>query len=244
MAHKPRIAMTTWRRTMPTFLNECTDLYTLGAEYPQSVLDAGGLPVLLPHHDPDDAAWVLSGFDGVIMVGGDDVDPSCYGHECRGISKGVSASADVSDQAFARAALDLGLPMFAICRGCQILNVAMGGTLHQDITSEGTPHPPISSAPDEVMSLRHPITVEPGSALAKAYGGITERVVNSIHHQAIDTIAPGFRAVAWAPDGMVEAIEPDDGSHRVLAVQWHPEKINGEGDFALFDHFINEMVRG
>lgn len=236
--------MTMWRRTMPTFLSDSTDLYTLGAEYPQSVLDAGGLPVLLPHHDPDDAAWVLSGFDGVILVGGDDVDPSCYGQEDLGVSKGVSASADSSDQAFVRAAFDLGLPMFAICRGYQILNVAMGGTLFQDITLHGTPHPPISSTPHEVMSHRHPITVEPGSALAKAYGGVTERVVNSIHHQAIDTIAPGFHAVASAPDGMIEAIEPDDRSHRVLAVQWHPEKINGEGDHVLFDHFINEMVRG
>jgi putative glutamine amidotransferase len=243
MARKPRIAMTTWRRSMPTFLHDRTDLYTLGAEYPQSLLDAGALPVLLAHHGAEDAVHLLEGFDGLVLVGGDDMAPSCYGQEDRGLSKGVSASADVSDQAFARAALELGMPLFAICRGCQVLNVAMGGTLHQDVTVPGTDHPPISSVPAEVMQLRHPITVDPDSRLAKAYGGETRRVVNSIHHQAIDRIAPGFRAVAWAPDGVVEAIEPEDRARPVLAVQWHPEKINGEGDHVLFDHFVTDMVR-
>jgi putative glutamine amidotransferase len=124
-----------------------------------------------------------------------------------------------------------------------VLNVAMGGTLHQDMTLSGTHHPPISDVPHEVMGHRHPIVVEPGSRLAAAYGGALERVVNSIHHQAIDVVAPGFRAVAWAPDGHVEAIEPEDPARRVLAVQWHPEKINGEGDHVLFDHFVREMAR-
>ena len=234
--------MTTWRRTMPTFVDEATDLYTLGAEYPQSVIDAGGLPVLLPHHRPEDARRVLDGFDGLVLVGGDDVDPASYGEVNLGISKGTSASADASEQAFAWAAFELDIPIFAICRGCQLLNVAMGGTLHQDATEPGTAHPPISSVPAEVMGLRHAITVQAGSTLAKAYGGDLQRTVNSIHHQAIAEIAPGYHAVAWAPDGVVEAIEPNSPSHRVLAVQWHPEKITGEGDDVLFDHFVNEMV--
>jgi putative glutamine amidotransferase len=243
MAHKPRIAMTTWRRTMPTFLADHTDLYTLGAEYPQSVLDVGGLPLLLPHHDPADAERVLEGFDGLVLVGGDDLDPSTYGAADEGVNKGVSASADASDLAMARAAMALRMPVFAICRGCQVLNVAMGGTLQQDITAPGAVHPPISSEPSEVMGLRHPIVVAPDSRLAKAYGGECERIVNSIHHQGIGALAPGFRPVAWAPDGTVEAIEPDDERHLVLAVQWHPEKIADEGDHVLFDHFVNEMVR-
>jgi putative glutamine amidotransferase len=111
------------------------------------------------------------------------------------------------------------------------------------MTAPETAHPPISDVPTEVMELRHPIVVDADSRLAKAYGGDIDRVVNSIHHQAIDRLAPGFRAVAWAPDGVIEAIEPDDRSLRVLAVQWHPEKINGEGDHALFDHFVHEMIR-
>ncbi len=243
MALKPRIAMTTWRRPLPTFLGEHTDLYTLGAEYPQAVLEAGGLPVLLPHHAPDDAERVLDGFDGLVLVGGDDLDPATYGRPDEGVTKGVSASADTSDLAFARAAIALGMPVFAICRGCQVVNVAMGGTLHQDICAPGTPHPPISDVPAEVVAVRHPIVIDPDSRLAKAYGGQLERVVNSIHHQAVDRIAPGFKAVAWAPDGTVEAIEPIDRSRPVLAVQWHPEKIGDEGDHVLFEHFIHEMVR-
>lgn len=234
--------MSTWRRFMPTFLADRTDLYTLGAEYPQAVIDAGALPLLLPHHRPEDAARVLEGFDGLVLVGGDDIHPGRYGHDDLGVSKGVRDTADDSDLAFAAAAMELGIPLFAICRGAQALNVAMGGTLHQDAVSDDGVHRPISDVPDEVMAERHPIDVAPGSHLAKAYGE-QRRVVNSIHHQAIADVAPGFRAVAWAPDGTVEAIEPEAGG-RVLAVQWHPEKITDEGDDVLFRYFVDELVRG
>jgi putative glutamine amidotransferase len=226
---------------MPTFVSEHTDLYTLGTEYPQAVIDAGGLPLLLPHHHPDDALRVLEGFDGLIMVGGDDIHPSRYGQDDHGVSKGVRESADDSDLAFAAAAMALGIPLFGICRGYQALNVAMGGTLHQDSTSSDGVHRPISDVPDQVMSERHAIDIKSGSHLAKAYGA-NERVVNSIHHQSIATVAPGFHPVAWAPDGTIEAIESDDDA-RVLAVQWHPEKIAHEGDDVLFRYFIDELVR-
>lgn len=241
---KPRIAMSTWRRVMPTFLSDRTDLYTLGSEYPQAVLDAGGLPLLLPHHQPEDVDRVLEGFDGLVLVGGDDIHPARYGRDDQGVSKGVRDSADDSDLAFAEAAIRLGIPLFAICRGFQALNVAMGGTLHQDATTDDGLHRPISDVPHEVMAERHAVRIAPGSQLHAAYGGHDERVVNSIHHQAIDDLAPGFHAVAWAEDGTVEAIEPDDESSRVLAVQWHPEKITHEGDDVLFVHFIHELVRG
>jgi putative glutamine amidotransferase len=237
----PRIAMTTWRRTMPTFVSATTDLYTVGSEYPLAVQRAGGLPVLLPHHDPVDVQHLLSVFDAVVMVGGDDVDPRCYDEVDQGVSKGTSASADASDIAVARAAIELGLPLFAICRGYQVLNVAMGGSLHQDMTSPDGLHRPISNDPHEVMGERHRITIDPTSKLAAAYQSTT-RTVNSIHHQAIDRLADGWHAVAWADDGTIEAIEADI-DRPVLAVQWHPEKIAAEGDQVLFEHFINEMVR-
>lgn len=228
---------------MPTFLSSATDLYTLGAEYPQAVLDAGALPLLLPHHRPEDARRVLEGFDGLVLVGGDDIHPQRYGQADAGVSKGVSDSADASDLAFAAAAAELGMPTFAICRGCQAMNVAMGGSLHQDMTDADGLHRPISKVPDEVMAERHPVEIAPDSRLAAAYA-TCERVVNSIHHQAIDVVAPGWRAVAWAPDGTIEAIEPLDPAARVLAVQWHPEKIRDEGDDVLFRYFVDELVRG
>ncbi len=240
---KPRIAVTTWRRVIPTFISEFTDLFTLGAEYPASVAAAGGLPILLPHHDPADCADVLAGFDGLVMVGGDDVDPARYGQHDQGCNKGVSESADASDLGFARAAMGMGMPIFAICRGYQVLNVAMGGTLHQDMTTPDGIHRPIGSVPAEVMGTRHPVTIAAGSRLSAAYDGSTHHTVNSIHHQAVDAVAPGFRAVAWAPDGTIEAIEPTDVACRVLAVQWHPEKIVDEGDASLFRHFVDQMVR-
>lgn len=235
--------MSTWRRTMPTFLSDQTDLYTLGAEYPHAVIDAGGLPLLLPHHRAEDAERVLEGFDGLVLVGGDDIHPNRYGREDEGVSKGTMDSADESDLAFAAAAMQLEIPLFAICRGYQALNVAMGGTLHQDFVTDDGLHRPIADEPAAVMGERHTITVAAGSRLSKAYGGDHERTVNSIHHQAIDEVASGFHAVAWAPDGTIEAIEPDDDALRVLAVQWHPEKIRQEGDDALFRHFIDELVR-
>jgi putative glutamine amidotransferase len=239
--------MTTWRRTMPTFLSERTDLYTLGTEYAAAVQAAGALPYLLPHHHAEDAEQVLEGFDGLVIVGGDDVAPAQYGEPDHGCSKNVSSTADESDVAIARAAVEMQMPLFAICRGYQVLNIAFGGTLHQDIEAmlpadARVDHPPISPIPDEVMALRHPVRIDPTSRLAAAYGA-TEHVVNSIHHQAIDRVADGFRAVAWAPDGIIEAIEPVDAALPVLAVQWHPEKIVNEGDRVLFSHFVAEMVR-
>jgi putative glutamine amidotransferase len=225
---------------MNTFVSPTTDLYTVGSEYPMAIARAGGLPVLLPHHEPDDVEHLLSAFDAVVMVGGDDVDPRCYDAVDQGVSKGTSASADASDLAVARAAITLGLPLFAICRGYQVLNVAMGGSLHQDMTSPDGLHRPISDDPAAVMGERHGVSIDGASHLAKAYGE-TQRTVNSIHHQAIDRVAPGWHAVAWANDGTIEAIESDT-ERSVLAVQWHPEKIAAEGDQILFDYFINEMV--
>jgi putative glutamine amidotransferase len=110
------------------------------------------------------------------------------------------------------------------------------------MTSADGIHRPMSSVPAEVMGTRHPVTIAGDSRLSKAYGGATDHVVNSIHHQAVDHVAPGFAAVAWAPDGTIEAIEPTDPSCRVLAVQWHPEKVVHEGDASLFAHFASEMV--
>lgn len=231
--------MTTWRRPLPTFLAEHTDLYTLGAEYPQAIADAGGLPVLLPFVAPHDAPRALEGMDGLVLVGGDDLAPSTYGAD-HGHAKGARADADASDLALFRAAVTAGLPVLGICRGLQVANVACGGTLHADIVDPDGVHRPISDVPHEVMAQRHEIHLDPGCWLARAYG-TTQRTVNSIHHQAIERLGDGLRAVAWAPDGTIEAIEPTGGGMRVVAVQWHPEKIVEEGDGVLFAAWVDEV---
>lgn len=233
---RPRIAITTWRRALPTFLGEETDLYTLGAEYVISVAVAGTIPVLLPHLDPADVDEVLDAVDGLVVAGGGDVHPASYDAE-NTASKETDAGADASELALLRRARNRGVPTLAICRGMQLTNVAFGGTLQQDIGVAESVHEPVSDDPDEVLAAMHPVDVVADSRLGSIVGG-GQREVNTIHHQAIDRLAAGFRVVAWAPDGIIEAIEAE-GPWPLVAVQWHPEKRAGHDD-ALFDWLAAE----
>lgn len=232
---QPRIAITAWRRTLSTFLSDRTDLYTLGAEYADAIHDAGAVPVLLTHVEPDEAKAVLQAVDALVVTGGDDVSPSSYGAPDEGVSKGVNAAADRSEIALLREAKRRHVPSLAICRGMQVLNVAFGGTLHQNITQPGTPHEPISEVPAEAMAARHPVAIVPGSRLASIFGA-GERGVDTIHHQAVDRVADGFEVTARASDGVIEGMESSDGWD-LIAVQWHPEK-SLDTDRPLFDAFV------
>lgn len=226
----PRIAITSWRRELPTFLGERTRLYTLADEYVVRMAAPGAVPLVIPHIAVEQADEILDAVDGLVIAGGGDVHPASYGQQDAG-SKETDAQADATEIALARRAWERGIPTLAICRGMQIVNVAAGGTLTQDIVGEGTPHPPISDDPAEVLADRHVIEIDEGSRLAGVLGA-GERVVNTIHHQAIDRVADGFRVTARAEDGVIEAIEAEDGWD-LLAVQWHPEKL-GEDDAPLF----------
>jgi putative glutamine amidotransferase len=226
----PRIAITSWRRELPTFLGERTSLYTLADEYVAQVAAPGAIPLIVPHLRPEDVDQVLDVVDGVLIAGGGDVDPASYG-QADVASKDTDRAADATELALALRAHERGVPTLAICRGMQIVNVAHGGTLDQDLVVEGTPHPPISDDPDEVVDARHDVTIEPDSRLATVLGA-GRRTVNTIHHQGLDRLAEGFKVAARAEDGIVEAIEPEDG-WPLLAVQWHPEKL-GSADAALF----------
>jgi putative glutamine amidotransferase len=228
---RPRIAITSWKRHLPTFLGERTLLYTLGEEYVECVARPGTIPVLVPHLAPEDADAALDGVDGLVVAGGGDVDPASYGAPLAG-SYGFDAAADASELALIRAARERRMPTLAICRGMQLVNVAYGGSLHQDIGEPGSLHEPISDVPQEVLDATHPIDVVTGSRLAEVVGA-GSRVVNTIHHQAIDRLADGFHVTATAPDGVIEAIEPDGDAWPLLAVQWHPEKRDGQ-DWSLF----------
>ncbi len=233
--------MTPWRRSLPTFLAERTDLYTLATEYVSAVIDAGGLPTIVPHLSAERADDVLDGIDGLVLTGGDDVAPASYGTDDGGLTQGTSTTADEWEMALARRAVERRIPVLGICRGMQLLNVAFGGTLQQHISAPDTPHPPTPDDPDAVMALRHPITLKPGCRLAAVYGAET-RVVNTIHHQAVDRVAEPLEPVAWAPDGVVEAVEATDPMADVVAVQWHPEKIIEDGERALFTDFVARVA--
>lgn len=236
---RPRIAITAWRRHLPTFVGERTLLYTLADEYVRSVVDAGGLPVLIPHlRDDEEADAILDGVDGVLIAGGGDLDPSSYGAE-NGGSYDTDPDADVSELALARRVGARRVPTLAICRGMQILAVANGGTLRQEICAPGSLHQPFGQDPAEVLGARHPVTISEGSRLAAALGA-GERVVNTIHHQALDRVPEGFRVTAEAPDATIEAIEPLDPEWPCIAVQWHPEKLDG-ADAPLFEAFVSSV---
>lgn len=175
-----------------------------------AITRAGGDPVIIPPCDPRDLSRRLSVFDGVVMPGGGDLDPSTYGASLDERTDATDAIQDAFDLSVARAAVDMELPFLAICRGMQVVNVVLGGTLLQHVPDSHVRHR------DSV----HPVWMEPDSHVARAMGGrIFE--VSSYHHQALDRLGEGLHVVGRAEDGCVEVIEHDRAP--MLAVQWHPE---------------------
>jgi putative glutamine amidotransferase len=211
-------------------------------DYRQSILHVGGDPRVLEISTSIDEA--LAGLDGLMLTGGGDVAPARYGEAAHATVEEAEAGRDLFEIALVTAARRRNLPIFAICRGVQVLNVACGGTLVQDIPSQvpsASPHS-FDVPPHEPYSLAHEIWVESGSLLAALIGDRMDDhdacAVNSRHHQAVKDVAPGFRVSATAPDGVIEAIE-DPAARFCLGVQWHPENFWRTGEFrALFEGFV------
>lgn len=202
--------------------------------YTESLLRAGAIPVIIPPQ-PENAADLFGGLDGLILAGGNDCDPAVYGAECHPSVTLMDARRQGGDLALARAARELGVPTLGICLGLQVMNVAAGGTLIQDIDSEMDTEIRHTKQPED--RARHAILVEEGTKLS-AILGKREFDVNSSHHQAIGNVADGFRVSAHAPDGIVEGLE-DSGHPFYIGVQWHPEDMKEEGSAsALFGAFV------
>lgn len=233
---KPRIAVTVRHRTLPTFWDPHTALFTLAEQYVECLRKAGAVPLLVAHPDAEDAETVLDAVHGLVLTGGGDIDPGSYGAVNDGRSQSLNAAADASEIALVRAAAERRLPTLGICRGMQIMNVALGGTMHQHITTEDGPHRPEPTDHDEIKRFGHPVTLEPDSRLARLFGS-SERFVNSYHHQAVDRIAADLRITARAADGVVEALE-HTGGWDCHGVQWHPERTVDGGDQILFDALV------
>lgn len=231
----PLIYVSTWRNSFDIVPYGRYDIDASISDYITRVQRAGGTVLQIPRDHPDKVERLLTCADGLILIGGADVDPSCFGAENAG-SRGTNPEADAFDLALARYAQHHKLPLFAICRGHQILNVAMGGTLDQDIDQSQITHSPPPAGPGETGSVSHEITIDESSLLLRSVLG-SRATVNSIHHQAIDQCAPNLRVVARADDGTVEAVEPIDPRWLALGVQWHPEKM--ESGQALFDWFVS-----
>lgn len=191
--------------------------------YVKAVRKAGGVPVLLPLLDSADLADLVGVVDGVVLTGGDDVDPASYGQAAAPETGKTDPARDQLETALARAVVEREVPTLAICRGCQVLNVALGGTLVQHVDT----HFDLGRYNETV----HRVKLVGGGALAAwlPRTGAAELDVNSLHHQAVDTVAPGLRVAAVAEDGTVEALEVD-GAPAVIGVQWHPELLRHRPD--------------
>jgi putative glutamine amidotransferase len=213
----------------------------LNRAYVLAVQQAGAVPVLLPPYlEPRtrDALWER--LAGLVLTGGGDIDPARFHEPRHDAVEGVSEARDVLELELTERALDQGLPLLAICRGVQVLNVALGGSLHQHLPAS---HPEgriahAQQAPRDQPTHDVKVTVE-GTRLGAVLGA-PELRVNSFHHQALKRLGRGLREVAWAPDGVIEGVDLPEARGLVLAVQWHPEDLVGRDPAArnLFDALV------
>jgi putative glutamine amidotransferase len=201
--------------------------WVMNQRYARAVAAAGGLPVLIPLLEEEDTLRALyDRLDGVLLPGGVDLDPATYGETPLPTCGRLDPARDRVELAFARWAIAEGKPLFGLCRGLQIVNVALGGTLYQDIAAqrrEAIKHDYFPSAGFPRDHLAHPVIVTSGSRLDSLVGTAPLKV-NSMHHQAVKDLAPGLVSTALAPDGVVEAVESPDRPF-LLGVQWHPESL-------------------
>ena len=205
---------------------------------------AGMIPLVIPPLGPEDAVGIVSRVDGLVLTGGEDIGPALYGATVHPRSDPPHSARDAFEIAMFAAARAALLPVLAICRGLQLSNVALGGTLVQDIPTE-RPSAARHERSDARATRVHEVRVAEGSRLAGALGATT-LTVNSSHHQAIDRVAAGLTVTALSPDGIVEGAEwTGDEAWWLLGVQWHPEELvdtREDWDRALFTAFRRAIV--
>ncbi len=212
---------------------------TIGRAYTDAIIRSGGIPFILPQvNNPAEAEEIVGRLDGVMLTGGADLDPAHYGESILNATVEIDAHRDTMDIYYAEAALSKGVPILAICRGEQILNVVLGGSLYQDLPTQK----PSGIAHRQKTDSRfptHSITVEEGSLLNKIMGE-TSLMVNTSHHQAVKTPSDMIKVIAYSPDGVVEAYQSAIKGQWILAVQFHPEQLVRADDnwLALFKTFV------
>jgi putative glutamine amidotransferase len=201
----------------------------VNSAYLHAVQQAGGVPVLLPPQlSKASLERLVRGLDALLLTGGGDVDPATFGEAPHPTLYEVAPARDTLETQVTLIALEKKTPLLAICRGIQVLNVALGGSLHQDVATE--PGTQIQHSQKEAREqTTHKVTVTPRSRLGRVLGA-ADLEVNSFHHQVIKSLGRGLVPVAWAPDKLVEGVELDDDSQFVLGVQWHPEHLVGNSE--------------
>ncbi len=227
MPRRPVIGIAT--QTLPAVPGERQACWLMGHSYVEELRKVGAVPWLIPlmPHDPETLQEIFDRLDGVFVTGGVDVDPGCYGEPKTPLCGTTDPDRDAVEIALLKHALARNLPVLAVCRGLQILNVACGGTLYQDVAAQVPAalkhdHFPTPAQPSRKF-LAHDVTVKAGSHLGRILGD--SRVpVNSMHHQAVKELAPSLTATAFAPDGIIEGVEGIAGRF-LIGVQWHPEEL-------------------
>ena len=214
----------------------------ISTTYFDAVTKAGGIPVMLPWHDnADDLTRVAEAFDGIILAGGNDISPLRYGESVLEECGDITPARDDSELLLAKFAYKKNIPTLGICRGCQVINVAMGGTLYQDIPSQFDQkviHSQKTVSPEYPI---HPIRISKDSRLYDCFGK-EEIMVNSLHHQAAKQVAPFLIASAFAEGKLIEAVECATKDRFFIGVQWHPEMmIKDEDSLRLFRYFIDAI---
>lgn len=214
------------------------DRYYVNNAYIEAVIKAGGMPFLIPYQPKDQIFQLLNLCHGLLLPGGNDVDPNRYGQDPVNECGTIDPYCDELDLLAAGFALERDLPILAICRGLQVLNIALGGSLVQDIPSQITdPIKHKQEAP--TWYATHDIAIQSASLLGNIWGNNLGKV-NSFHHQSINKLGKGLRIVASASDGIVEAIESSKHTF-VLGVQWHPELMVGH--YPSAEHIFNQFIQ-
>lgn len=218
---EPLIGITSGYRTIELkYLHSC-----LSRKYTQAIIKAGGVPLILPANLPvNQLSSLLPKLDGVLFSGGDDVNPQLYGEDQLPKTKKILDERDEIESVLLKSCLEHGKPVFGICRGFQVINVVLGGTLYQHVLTQHPEAIQHDRHDDKREKLHHSVTVTPGSLLARLTSQNSIRV-NTLHHQGIRDLAKGLKIGATCTeDGLIEAVEITD-QRFFLAVQWHPEEL-------------------
>lgn len=223
MVHRPLIGVTMGREKSQRFFG--LNLFIMNQTYVRTLEQLGALPVMIPLHMTEATLrGIFERLDGLFLPGGEDIDPANYGAERHELLGATDKERDRTELLLTRWAVEIGMPVLGVCRGAQMINVACGGSLYQDILSDRPDLAKHDYFPPsfERYRISHAIDIEADSRLAHALGQIHE--VNSMHHQGLDRIGYGLRVVARAEDGLPEAVEAPALPY-IVGVQWHPEEL-------------------